>query len=119
MIKKGLSFTQEQEETTSKVILAMFVLFDLLKIDLNGTVKVMHTAELKKIKRFIMLSSAFSLDQDKWNKSFLKDIDYPAENSIENVVDTLVQSLQETLTIGKVITMSYGRTPIPEALRDL
>jgi len=135
---------------------------DLLKIDLNGAVKVMRAAENKKIKRFIMLSSVFSLDQDKWNESFLKDItdyniakhfadqwlinntnlaytilqpgvlketpgsgeidvniDFPAENSIENVVDTLVQSLQEPDTVGKVITMSDGRTPIPDALRNL
>jgi nucleoside-diphosphate-sugar epimerase len=135
---------------------------DLLKIDLNGAVKVMRAAEVKKIKRFIMLSSVFSLDQDKWNKSFLKDItdyniakhfadqwlinntkldytilqpgvlketpgsgkidvniDYPAENSIENVVDTLAQSLQEPVTIGKVITMSDGKTPIQDALQNL
>ncbi|MGM0921476.1 MAG: NAD(P)H-binding protein [Bacillota bacterium] len=32
---------------------------DLLKIDLNGAVKVMLAAEKKKIKRFIMLSSVF------------------------------------------------------------
>jgi nucleoside-diphosphate-sugar epimerase len=128
---------------------------DLLKIDLNGAVKVMRAAEIKKIKRFIMLSSVFSLDQDKWNESFLKDItdyniakhfadqwlinntkldytilqpgvlketpgsgkidvniDYPAENSIENVVNTLAQILLEPATIGKVITMSDGKTPI-------
>jgi nucleoside-diphosphate-sugar epimerase len=135
---------------------------DLLKIDLNGAVKVMRAAENKKIKRFIMLSSVFSLNQDKWNESFLKDItnyniakhfadqwlihntkldytilqpgalketpgsgkidvniDYPAENSIENVVDTLAQSLEESATIGKVITMSDGKTRIPDALRNL
>ncbi|MDQ6420419.1 NAD(P)H-binding protein [Paenibacillus sp. LHD-117] len=135
---------------------------DLLKIDLNGAVKVMRAAESKNIKRFIMLSSVFSLDQDRWNESFLKDItdyniakhfadqwlihhtkldytiiqpgvlreipgsgkinvniDYPAENAIENVVDTLAQSLQEPATIGKVITMSDGITPIKDALRNL
>ncbi|MGF6952427.1 nucleoside-diphosphate-sugar epimerase [Neobacillus sp. B4I6] len=135
---------------------------DLLKIDLNGAVKVMKAAENKKIKRFIMLSSVFSLNQDKWNESFLKDltdyniakhyadqwlinnteldytilqpgvlketpgsgkininIDYPGENSIENVVDTLVQSLQVQATIGKVITMCDGKTPIADALNNL
>ncbi|MBT2701200.1 NAD(P)H-binding protein [Bacillus sp. ISL-40] len=135
---------------------------DLLKIDLNGAVKVMRATESKNIKRFIMLSSVFSLDQDKWNESFLKDItdyniakhfadqwlinntkldytilqpgvlketpgsgeidvniDYPAENSIENVVDALAQSLLEPATIGKVITMGDGKTPIAEALRNL
>jgi nucleoside-diphosphate-sugar epimerase len=134
---------------------------DLLKIDLNGAVKIMCAAESKNIKRFIILSSVFSLDQDKWNESFLKDltdyniakhfadqwlinntkldytilqpgvlkeipgsgeidvnIDYPAENSIENVVDALAQSLIEPATIGKVITMCDGKTPIAEALRN-
>ncbi|MEH7320618.1 NAD(P)H-binding protein [Priestia megaterium] len=135
---------------------------DLLQIDLNGAVKVMRAAENKKIKRFIMLSSVFALNQDKWNESFLKDltnyniakhfadhwlinntkldytivqpgvlkeepgsgkinvnIDHPGENAIENVVDTLVQSLQDRNTIGKVITMSDGKTPIADALRNL
>lgn len=133
---------------------------DLLKIDLNGAVNVMRAAENKKIKRFIMLSSVFALEQDKWNQSFLKEltdyniakhyadqwlinntkldytilqpgvlketpgsgkidvnVDYPAENSIDNVVDTLAQCLLEPATIGKVITMSDGKTPISEALQ--
>ncbi|MDW7615215.1 NAD(P)H-binding protein [Peribacillus simplex] len=135
---------------------------DLLKIDLNGAVKVMRAAENKKVNRFIMLSSVFALNQDKWNESFLKDltnyniakhfadhwlinntkldytilqpgvlkeepgsgkievnIDYPGDNAIENVVDTLVQSLQDPNTIGKVITMSDGKTPISDALRNV
>jgi nucleoside-diphosphate-sugar epimerase len=135
---------------------------DLLKIDLNGAVNVMRAAESKKIKRFIMLSSVFSLEPDKWDQAFLKDltnyniakhfadhwlinntkldytilqpgalkeepgsgsidvnIDHPGENAIENVVDTLVQSLQDPNTIGKVITMSDGKTPIADALRNL
>lgn len=135
---------------------------DLLQVDLNGAVKVMRAAESKKINRFIMLSSVFALDQEKWNESFLKgitnyniakhfadhwlinntkldytilqpgvlkeepgsgeidvNIDYPAENAIENVVDTLVQSLQSPNTIGKVITMSDGKTPIADALGSL
>lgn len=135
---------------------------DLLKIDLNGAVNVMRAAESKKIRRFIMLSSVFSLEPDKWDQAFLKDltnyniakhfadhwlinntklaytilqpgalkeesgsgnidvnIDHPGENAIENVVDTLVQSLQDPNTIGKVITMSDGKTPIADALRNL
>ncbi|MGR7911422.1 NAD(P)H-binding protein [Lysinibacillus capsici] len=135
---------------------------DLLKVDLNGAVKVMQATESKNIKRFIMLSSVFSLEQDRWNESFLKDITdyniakhfadqwlinntkldytilqpgvlketagdgniavnikYPGENSIENVVDTLIQSLNEPVTIGKVITMCDGDTPIEEALKSL
>ncbi|MED4213397.1 NAD(P)H-binding protein [Priestia megaterium] len=135
---------------------------DLLKIDLNGAVNVMRAAESKNIKRFIMLSSVFSLEPDKWDQAFLKDltnyniakhfadhwlinntkldytilqpgvlkeepgsgtidvnIDHPDENAIENVVDTLVQIVQDRNTIGKVITMKDGKTPIAEALRNL
>ena len=132
---------------------------DLLQVDLNGAVKVMRAAESKQINRFIMLSSVFALEQDKWNESYLKDItnyniakhfadhwlisntkldytilqpgvlkeepgsgnidvniNYPGENAIENVVDTLVHILQSPNTIGKVITMHDGRTPIADAL---
>lgn len=135
---------------------------ELLQVDLNGAVKVMRAAESKKINRFIMLSSVFALEQDKWNESFLKDItnyniakhfadhwlinntkldytilqpgvlkeepgsgkidvniDYPEGNAIENVVDTLVHSLQSPKTIGKVITMCDGKTPIADALENL
>lgn len=135
---------------------------DLLQVDLNGAVKVMRAAESKKINRFIMLSSVFALEQDKWNESFLKDItnyniakhfadhwlinntkldytilqpgvlkeepgsgkidvniDYPGVNAIENVVDTLVHSLQSPKTIGKVITMCDGETLIAAALENL
>jgi len=135
---------------------------NLLQIDLNGAVKVMRSAEIKKIKRFVMLSSVFSLEQDKWNASFLKDItdyniakhfadqwlinntnldytilqpgalkeipgsgeidvniDHAGENSIENVVNTLAFCLQEPATIGKVITMCDGKTPIQEALQNI
>ncbi|RAS85830.1 NAD(P)H-binding protein [Priestia endophytica] len=135
---------------------------NLLQVDLNGSVNVMRAAESKKIKRFIMLSSVFSLEPEKWDQAFLKDltnyniakhfadqwlihntkldytilqpgvlkeipgsgeidvnIDYPGENSIENVVSALAQSLQEPATIGKVITMKDGKTPIADALRNL
>ena len=135
---------------------------DLLQVDLNGAVKVMRAAESKKINRFIMLSSVFALEQDKWNESFLKDItnyniakhfadywlihntkldytilqpgvlkeepgsgkidvniDYPGENAIENVVDTLVHILQSPNTIAKVITMRDGDTFIAAALENL
>jgi nucleoside-diphosphate-sugar epimerase len=135
---------------------------NLLQVDLNGAVNVMRAAENKNIKRFIMLSSVFALEPDKWNQAFLKDltnyniakhfadqwlihntkldytilqpgvlkeipgsgeidvnIDYPGENSIENVVNVLAQSLHEPATIGKVITMKDGQTPISDALKHL
>lgn len=131
---------------------------NLLQIDLNGAVKVMRATEIKKIKRFILLSSVFVLDQDKWNEPFFKgltdyniakhfadqwlinnteldytilqpgalkeipgsgkidvNIDKAGENSIENVVNALAHCLHEPATIGKVITMRDGKTPIQDA----
>ncbi|MBM6754526.1 SDR family oxidoreductase [Lactobacillus alvi] len=41
---------------------------DLLQTDLNGAVKLMMAAEKAGIKRFIQLSSAYSLDQEMWTK---------------------------------------------------
>lgn len=39
---------------------------DLLQTDLNGAVKLMKATEKNGVKRYIQLSSAFALDQDKW-----------------------------------------------------
>jgi len=47
---------------------------DLLQVDLNGAVKMMKAAEAQGIKRFILLSSAFALNPERWNEAFLKDI---------------------------------------------
>lgn len=47
---------------------------DLLQTDLNGAVKVMMAAQQVGIKRFIQLSSAFALKQDRWNEGYLKGI---------------------------------------------
>lgn len=43
----------------------------------------------------------------------------PESNSIANVVDTLVAVLENNSTIGKVILMHDGNTPIDEALNQL
>ena len=39
---------------------------DLLQVDLNGSVKLAEASRQNGIKRFIQLSSAFALEQDKW-----------------------------------------------------
>ena len=41
---------------------------DLLQVDLNGSVKLAEASRQNGIKRFIQLSSAFALEQDKWAK---------------------------------------------------
>jgi nucleoside-diphosphate-sugar epimerase len=43
----------------------------------------------------------------------------PGSNSIANVVDTLFAILENNSTIGKVILMHDGNTPIDEALRQI
>lgn len=132
---------------------------NLLQIDLHGAIKTMQAAEKAGAKRYIMLSSVFALQPERWNESFLSDLadyniakhyadlylttqtqlDYtilqpgalkeeqgtgkiethvtnPGSNSIANVVDTLVAVLENNSTIGKVILMHDGDTPIAEAL---
>lgn len=51
---------------------------DLLQTDLNGAVKLMKAAEANGVKRYVQLSSAFALDQDKWAEipSLASIIDY-------------------------------------------
>lgn len=130
--------------------------------DLHGAIKTMQAAEKAAVKRYIMLSSVFALQPDRWSESFLSDLtdyniakhyadlylttqtqlDYtilqpgalkeelgtgkidtkiinPGSNSIANVVDTLVAILGNNSTIGKVILMHDGDTPIDEALNQL
>ena len=132
---------------------------NLLQIDLHGAIKTMQAAEKARVKRYIMLSSVFALQLERWDESFLSDLadyniakhyadlylttqtqlDYtilqpgalkeeqgtgkiethvtnPRSNSIANVVDTLVAVLENNSTIGKVILMHDGDTPIAEAL---
>ncbi|MHC9537458.1 SDR family oxidoreductase [Dellaglioa sp. BT-FLS60] len=46
---------------------------DLMKIDLDGAVKTMEAAELAHVKRFVMLSSIYSLDREKIDQSSLRN----------------------------------------------
>jgi hypothetical protein len=122
----------------------------------------MQAADKAGVKRYIMLSSVFALQPERWNESFLSNLtdyniakhyadvyltaqnqfDYtilqpgalkeepgtgkietngtnPGSDSIANVVDTLVSILENNSTIGKVILMHDGNTPITEALYQL
>ncbi|MGL4698068.1 SDR family oxidoreductase [Enterococcus larvae] len=50
---------------------------DLLQTDLNGAVKLIQAAEQKGIKRYIQLSSVFSLEPERWqDRSMASLLDY-------------------------------------------
>lgn len=47
---------------------------DILEVDLHGAVKTMQAVEDKGIKRYIMLSTVFSLDTSKWENPGIVDL---------------------------------------------
>lgn len=47
---------------------------DVLEVDLHGAVKTMQAVEDKGIKRYIMLSTVFSLDTSKWHSPGIADL---------------------------------------------
>ena len=47
---------------------------DVLEVDLHGAVKTMQAVEDKGIKRYIMLSTVFSLDTSKWDSPGIADL---------------------------------------------
>nr|WP_317200754.1 NAD(P)H-binding protein [uncultured Psychrobacter sp.] len=47
---------------------------NVLEVDLHGAVKTMQAAQDNGIKRYIMLSTVFSLDTSKWNNPGIKDL---------------------------------------------
>lgn len=49
---------------------------DLLQTDLHGAIKTMEAAEKKGIRRYIMLSTVFATDTDKWGQLPEDMIDY-------------------------------------------
>lgn len=77
-----LSSVEKMEEVIPNDIEAIYFVSgsrgkNLLQIDLHGAIKTMQVAEKRKIKRYIMLSSVFSLQPNRWNESFLKPlVDY-------------------------------------------
>lgn len=136
---------------------------DLLQTDAMGAVKTMQAAERAGIKRYIMLSSMYALQPEKW-------VDYPAlaaitdyniakffadnylihntdlnytivqpatlteepatgkvtfgegddtTNPIPDVAQVLATVLANDNTIGKVIMMRSGDTPIDTAVKEV
>lgn len=47
---------------------------NVLEVDLHGTVKTMQAAQNRGIKRYIMLSTVFSLDTSKWDNPAIADL---------------------------------------------
>jgi uncharacterized protein YbjT (DUF2867 family) len=47
---------------------------NLLQIDLHGAIKTIQAAEKAGAKRYIILSSVFALQPERWNESFLSDL---------------------------------------------
>ena len=47
---------------------------DVLEVDLHGAVKTMQAVEDKGIKRYLMLSTVFSLDTNKWDTPGIADL---------------------------------------------
>ena len=136
---------------------------DLLQTDAMGAVKTMQAAERAGIKRYIMLSSMYALQPEKWadypalaaitdyniakffadNYLFHNtDLDYtivqPATlteeaatdkvtfgegddttNPIPDVAQVLATVLANGNTIGKVILMRTGDTPIDTAVKEV
>lgn len=136
---------------------------DLLQTDAMGAVKTMQAAQRSGIKRYIMLSSMYALQPEKWAdypalaeitdyniaKFFADDylihrtdLDYtiiqPASltekpatgkvtfgegadttNPIPDVAQVLADVLEADNTIGKVILMRSGETPIHEAITNV
>ncbi|WP_332372206.1 SDR family oxidoreductase [Lactococcus cremoris] len=134
----------------------------LLKVDLYGAVKLMQATEKAGVKRFILLSTIFSLQPEKWigaGFDALKDyyiakhfadlyltkettLDYTiiqpgalteeegtglidindgvsASNTIEDVAATIKELVMTNRSIGQVISMHNGKTPIRKALYSL
>ena len=136
---------------------------DLLQTDAFGAVKLMQAAAKARVRRFVMLSSIFSLQPERWaeepslagiidyniakffadeylvNISGLKwtivqpsvlkeepatgkievDPAHDGSNPIPDVAAVLASVLEHPNTIGKVIMMRSGGTPIDEALSEV
>ena len=60
-----------------------------------------------------------ALKEENGTGKITVDVKEASSNSIANVVDTLVAILEEDHTIGKVIMMHDGETPIKEALKQV
>jgi len=71
---------------------------NLLQIDLHGAIKTMQAAEKARVKRYIMLSSVFALQPERWNESFLSDLtDYNIAKHYADLYLTIQTDLDYTI----------------------
>lgn len=105
---------------------------DLLQTDLFGAVKLMQAAETQGIKRYIQLSSTYSMEPEKWRGTGLEKImNYNIAKMFADhwLIDntqldyTILQpgSLEETAATGKISVNSgaMGPNPIPDVAKNL
>ncbi len=105
---------------------------NVLEVDLHGAVKTMQAAEDKGIKRYIMLSSVFSLETEKWDENpgiaDLKDYyiskHYADHWLVNSALDyTIVQpgALKERAGTGKITIndISSGENAIEDVATTL
>ena len=87
---------------------------DVLEVDLHGAVKTMQAVEDKGIKRYIMLSTVFSLDTSKWDNPGIADLkeyyickhyadQWLVNNSSLNYTIVQAGALKERAATGKII----------------
>ncbi|GMA68962.1 oxidoreductase [Leuconostoc litchii] len=78
---------------------------DLLQTDAFGAVKIMQVAKINRISRFIMLSSAFSLEPNKWNNPAMASLlnyniaKFFADNYLVNQTELNYTILQATALV--------------------
>ncbi|AMT95977.1 MULTISPECIES: NAD(P)H-binding protein [Psychrobacter] len=104
---------------------------DVLEVDLHGAVKTIQATQDKGIKRYIMLSAAFSLDTSKWNSPGIANLKeyyickhYADQWLVNNsTLDyTIVQpgALKECAGTGKIaIDESAGENSIEDVATTL
>lgn len=104
---------------------------DVLEVDLHGAVKTIQATQDKGIKRYIMLSAAFSLDTSKWDSPGIADLKeyyickhYADQWLVNNsTLDyTIVQpgALKERTGTGKIaIDESAGENSIEDVATTL
>ena len=87
---------------------------DVLEVDLHGAVKTMQAVQDKGIKRYIILSTVFSLDTSKWNQPGIADLkeyyvckhyadQWLGENSTLDYTIVQAGALKERAGTGKII----------------
>ena len=86
---------------------------EVLEVDLHGAVKTMQAVEDKGIKRYIMLSTVFSLDTSKWDNPGIADLkeyyickhyadQWLVKNSTLNYTIVQAGALKERAATGKI-----------------